>query len=206
VFLAFGVSVSSEACAPRGPSASLAQTSASPPTTKTFSAAHAVPAHADFVASLLDVLGTRLNSPGDAFRAKAVTPLAAPTGFAVVPIGALLRGHVVAVGSLPNASLRLKFDTIDTAAGPVSLHATLSEVMPSGAVIVEQADPGELRWDVSLHAPPGVLFRSKFAGRTASSPERRFGTGKVRGDIRLTKKVQLRLVLVEPLRIDLDRR
>jgi len=190
--LALGLVVWQASCAPRAqPKAPVAEPRPSA-AVKADAAVIDVPARSEFSVALVDALSTRLSTTGQTFRAKAITPLTTAGGGTVVRVGALLTGRVALVEHVPSASLRLKFETIESARGPVALHAMLSDVAPNGGVVVEQPEKNEARWDVVLRGPAGIPVRG--ASRR----------GTVRGDIRLTKQAQLRLVLIDPLRVRLD--
>jgi hypothetical protein len=154
-----------------------------------------VPAMSTFSVSLLRPMGTRLSAPGDSFRAKVISPLTTLRGYPIVPIGSVLQGRVVAVEQAPASLIRLKFETLTTAAGPVPLYATLTESQPNPSFIVRQPrkiDGGE--YDVTLDGVPAVPIGGMGEPATVYS----------HSDIRLPAKTQLQLMLVHPLRVNHD--
>jgi hypothetical protein len=151
-----------------------------------------VPAMSTFSVALVRPMGTRLSAPGDSFRAKVISPLTTLRGYPVVPIGSVLQGRVVAVEQAPASQIRLKFETLTTAAGPVPLYATLTDAQPNPSFVVRQPRRAEADYDVTLDGVPAVPV----------------GGGELtvhsHSDIRLPAKTQLQLMLVHPLRVNHD--
>jgi hypothetical protein len=143
-----------------------------------------------FNVALLSPVGTRLSTAGDSFRAKVISPLLTLRGYVLVPIGAELRGRVVAVEQAPASRIRLKFDTVTTTLGPVPLYATLSDVQPNPSFVVRQPRRAETDFDVTLDGVPAVPVGGMGEASVVQS----------HSDIRLPKKTQLQMVLVHPLR------
>jgi hypothetical protein len=152
-----------------------------------------VPAMSTFSVALLRPMGTRLSAPGDAFRAKVISPLTTLRGFPIVPIGSVLQGRVVAVEQAPASRIRLKFETLTTSAGPVPLYATLTDTQPNPSFVVRQPRKVEgPDYDVTLDGVPAVPV-----GGNGEPP-----TVRSHSDIRLPAKTQLQLMLVHPLRVN----
>jgi hypothetical protein len=150
-----------------------------------------VPALSTFSVALLRPMGTRLSAPGDSFRAKVISPLTTLRGYPLVPVGSVLQGRVVAVEQAPAARIRLKFETLTTAAGPVPLYATLTDAQPNPSFIVRQGKT-ETDYDVTLDGVPAVPVGGIGEPATVRS----------HSDIRLPARTQLQLMLVHPLRIN----
>jgi hypothetical protein len=153
-------------------------------------AVHDIPAMTTFSISLLNPVGTRLSAPGDTFRARVISPLTTLRGYTLVPVGSELRGRVVAVERAPASRIRLKFDSVTTTAGPVPLFATLTEAQPNPFFVVRQPRRMEGDYDVTLDGVPAVPLGGPSATAALSH-----------GDIRLTTKTQLQVILVHPLRV-----
>jgi hypothetical protein len=151
---------------------------------------HDVPAMSTFSVALLNPVGTRLSAPGDSFRARVISPLTTLRGYTVVPIGSVLRGHVVAVERAPASRIRLKFETVTTTAGQMPLFATLTDAQPNPSFVVRQPRRAEGDYDVILDGVPAVPLGGSGAR-----------AGLSHGDIRLTAKTQLQVMLVHPLRV-----
>ena len=151
---------------------------------------HDVPAMTTFSVALLSPVGTRLSAPGDPFRARVISPLTTLRGYTVVPVGSVLQGRVVGVERAPASRLRLKFETVTTTAGPVPLFATLTDAQPNPSFVVRQPRRAESDYDVILDGVPAIALGG--AGAKA---------GRSHGDIRLTAKTQLQVMLVHPLRV-----
>jgi hypothetical protein len=151
---------------------------------------HDIPAMTTFSVSLLNPVGTRLSAPGDSFRASVISPLTTLRGYTLVPVGSVLRGRVVAVERAPASRLRLKFDSVTTTAGPVPVFATLTEAQPNPFFVVRQARRADSDYDVTLDGVPAVPLGGPSATAALSH-----------GDIRLTTKTQLQVILVHPLRV-----
>ncbi len=153
-------------------------------------AVHDVPAMTSFSVSLVNAMGTRLSAPGDAFRAKVISPVRTLRGYTLVPVGSVLRGRVVAVEQAPASRLRLKFDSLTTTEGLVPLAATLTDDQPTPSFVVDRARHGDGDYDVTLDGLPAVpLGGSKATAARSHS------------DIRLVARTQLQVVLVHPLRV-----
>jgi hypothetical protein len=168
---------------PEGPAPALASSPAT---------VHDVPAMSSFSVSLLNPVGTRLSSPGDSFRARVISPLRTPRGYPLVPIGAVLKGRVVAVDHAPASRLRLKFETLMTTVGPIPLSATLAAVQSNPSFVVHQGQRMEGAYDVTLDGVPAVPM-----GGSGQSP-----AVFSHSEIRLAARTQLNVVLVNPIRVD----
>ena len=189
--LALFVSLFALACAPSTPP--VTPEPAPPPRAPAPAAVkpvHDVPAMSTFSVALLSPVGTRLSAPGDPFRARVISPLTTLRGYTVVPVGSVLRGRVVGVERAPASRLRLKFETVTTTAGPVPLFATLTDAQPNPSFVVRQPRRAETDYDVILDGVPAVPLGGSGAR-----------AGLSHGDIRLTTKTQLQVMLVHPLRV-----
>jgi hypothetical protein len=151
-----------------------------------------VPAMSTFSVALLRPMGTRLSAPGDPFRAKVISPLTTLRGYPLVPIGSVVQGRVVAVEQAPASRIRLKFETLTTAQGPVRLYATLTDSQPNPSFVVRQPRKGDAEYDVALDGVPAVPVGGM------SDP----GQVRSHSDIRLPARTQLQVMLVHPLRIN----
>jgi hypothetical protein len=104
-------------------------------------------------------VGAALSRPGDAFVARVRTPMRAPNGREVVPAGARVTGEVVdALAATGASAIALKFRSIDTVRGPMTVHATVESAggfatvarMPSTVALPEGVEV-----DALLRSPPG---------------------------------------------------
>jgi len=149
-----------------------------------------VPAMSTFSVALVNAVGTRLSAPGDAFRAKVISPLRTLRGDTLVPVGSVLNGRIVTVAQAPASRIRLKFETLTTARGTVPLYATLTDAQPDPSFIVQpQRDLDRSDYDATLDGVPALpMGRESIQVRSHS-------------DIRLPPRTQLQIVLTHPLRI-----
>jgi len=177
------------ACARQAPPS--ANPVAPPPRATAPAPVYDVPAMSTFSVALLSPVGTRLSAPGDSFRAKVLSPLTTLRGYTLVPVGSVLKGHVVAVEQAPASRLRLKFETVTTTTGPVPVYATLAEVQPNPSFVVRQSRRADGEYDVTLDGVPAVPVGGRGEPSVAAS----------HSDIRLAAKTQLQVVLVHPLRV-----
>jgi hypothetical protein len=164
-----------------------------PPRPPPQSPVYDVPAMSTFSVILINAVGTRLSAPGDAFRARVISPLTTLRGDMLVPVGSVLKGRVVAVEQAPASRLRLKFETLTTTRGPVPLYATLTEAQPDPSFVVQprRADVDRADYDVTLDGVPAVPMGGGEPMQVRSH-----------SDIRLSPRTQLQIVLTHPLRVN----
>jgi hypothetical protein len=145
-----------------------------------------VPAMSTFSVALINAVGTRLSAPGDAFRARVISPLTTLRGDTLVPVGSVLKGRVVAVEQAPASRIRLKFETLTTTHGPIPLYATLTEAQPNPSFVVEphRADVDRAEYDATLNGVPAVPVGRESMQVPSHS------------DIRLAPRTQLQIVLL----------
>jgi hypothetical protein len=104
-------------------------------------------------------IGADTSQAGDAFVARVTTPLKAPNGHDVVPVGARLTGTVIEAIVLGSSAIALNFATIDTVRGPSAIHAKVQSAgnYASVALIpsaVPQPEAGQI--DALLRPPVGT--------------------------------------------------
>jgi hypothetical protein len=162
-----------------------------------------IPAQASFSISLVHPIGTRLSAKGNSFRGRLVKPLVTASGRTVVPAGAILTGRIVGVEPMPDAKLELRFETVETIGGTAKVHATTAQVQPDPSIVAVRPPRNDVGYDVALYAPLGIPLKGAALG-TKKHAASESPWGKVRGDVRLGSGAQLKLTLIDPLRVELD--
>jgi hypothetical protein len=147
----------------------------------------------EFDAELEQPLAAEDNRPGDAFAARVKAPLRAPNGKVVVPAGARVTGQVVDAVVAGGSALALKFDSIDTARGPVAVHATVQSAGAFASVTPMPrtfAMPEGVEVDALLRPAPG-----KAIGGGPPEP----GVPHVVRPVRIPAGTVVRMALLDPL-------
>lgn len=157
----------------------------------------AVPAGARLGVRVEDALSTETSTPGDTFTATVLTPLRGPDGTVVIQEGAKVHGRVLAVEKEPAPSLKLVFETVDTAMGRRRLRATLASAA-DGTVSMELAEPrrtGELSLEGAGQGAGGGPPTVAGVGGDPSPRDEH-----AEPVVAIPEGVRLELVFVQPLR------
>ena len=117
-------------------------------------------------------------APGSRFTASVVAPLYSENGFMLVKAGAKVQGILVSSGTVEAPSVRLSFESIETARGKVPLRAVLRSTEHYDWTGPPMYVPGQaLRWpydfgDYHEDAAPagGIPGRPVVEGRTLMQP------------------------------------
>lgn len=103
-----------------------------------------VPVGTEVSARMQTGISTDTSSAGQTFSAVVLRPLRMVNGSIIVPVGATITGHVVDLDrSAVTPALRLGFDQIATASGPVNLKATLGQSQHGALAEVTIFGPGK---------------------------------------------------------------
>jgi hypothetical protein len=145
-----------------------------------------VSADTPFVVELVTELSSVVNTAGEQFRARIVTPLEAEDGDTVVTADSQLVGRVVDVRPAPQPAILVRFDAIETRWGPRALHATFTRTQPQASVVGDRARFEG--YDGAIQAAPGIPLLTSDYSATAQA-------------IELPTGARLRMVLTDPLAI-----
>lgn len=136
-------------------------------------------------------LGPGISSVNGTFSARLISPVVGSNGRVIVPIGALVHGHVVHVDDA-SRRVEIAFDRLETRTGSYWMRATVTSAQPYAVTVRPGGAPSNDTVVLEGTAPSAI-------GGGPAAPESEGDESAPRGDAIVPFDAELRLKLTAPV-------